>query len=111
MTSRSATLFQQLQCMAPWSTSDRAGDSTLLTRFVEEKDEKAFAVLVARHGPTVLRVCRRVLHDVHLAEDAFQATFLVLARRAASIRRRSALTAWLHGVARRVALKSLTASG
>src|SRR5438067_13290707 len=85
-------------------------DAALLDRFVQCRDNEAFAALVARHGPMVLHVCRRVLNDVQAAEDAFLATFLVLARRAASIRHRPALAAWLHGVARRVALKARAGS-
>src|SRR5262249_55085424 len=68
--------------------------------------EEAFAAIVARHGPLVLGVCRRLLVDPGDAEDAFQATFLVLVRRARSIGRREALGPWLFGVARRVALRS-----
>ena len=62
-------------------------------------DEPAFDALVERHGPMVLRVCRRLLDDPNDAEDAFQATFLVLLRQARSIRRTGSLAAWLHGVA------------
>src|SRR5262249_42672737 len=65
--------------------------------------EQAFAVLVERHGPMVLRVCRAVLRAPHDAQDAFQATFLVLVRKAGSIRKRDSVASWLHGVACRVA--------
>ena len=68
-----------------------------------EAAELAFSALVERHGPMVLRVCQRVLADPHDAEDAFQAVFLVLARRAESIRSRDSVASWLHGVALRVA--------
>src|SRR5262245_53810250 len=74
-------------------------DAVLLARFVALRDEAAFAALVARHGSMLFSVCRRVLHDRHDAEDACQATFLVLARKASSIRRKTTLGAWLHGVA------------
>jgi RNA polymerase sigma factor (sigma-70 family) len=81
-------------------------DWQLLERFEKNRDEvgqRAFAALVERHGAGVLRVCRGVLGDSHDAEDAFQATFLVLARKARSIRDRAALGSWLLGVAYRVA--------
>src|SRR5438128_1594254 len=81
-------------------------DRELLGRFVAQRDEGAFASLVERHGPMVLDVCRRVLRDTHEAEDACQATFLVLARKAGSLRRPELLANWLYGVAYRAARKT-----
>src|SRR5262245_53518700 len=81
-------------------------DALLLQQFVEQRDEAAFTSLVGRHGPLVLGVCRRVLHDAHEADDAFQATFMILAKRAASVRRPEALSSWLYGVAYRVSARA-----
>jgi RNA polymerase sigma factor (sigma-70 family) len=82
-------------------------EADLLRRFANDRDPLALEVLVARHGPMVLGVCRRVLgQDRHSSEDAFQATFLVLARRAGSIRDPARLGPWLHGVAHRVAVRA-----
>ena len=94
-----------------FETGSMAGmtDGQLVERFVGRQDfegEAAFAALVSRHGPMVLTVCRHLLGDLHLAEDAFQAVFMVLARRARSIRRPELLGPWLHGVATRVAFKA-----
>ena len=81
-------------------------DGQLLACFVEQGDTTAFEAIVRRHGPMVWGVCRRVTHDHHDAEDAFQATFLVLNRKAASIAPREKVANWLHGVAYRTALKA-----
>jgi RNA polymerase sigma factor (sigma-70 family) len=82
-------------------------DSALLERYVSVKDAAAFAELVRRHGPIVYGVCRRMLALIHDAEDAYQATFLILARRARSIRKPDALAAWMHGTALRVCRKAM----
>lgn len=81
-------------------------DRELVERFLVERDEAIFEVLVRRHGPMVYRVCWRALRQAQDAEDAFQATFLVLARKLSTIRKLDSLASWLHGVAYRVALKA-----
>ncbi|HEY7313887.1 MAG TPA: sigma-70 family RNA polymerase sigma factor [Gemmataceae bacterium] len=85
-------------------------DAQLLNRFLTGRDETAFEALVRRHGPMVLGVCRRVLKNADDAEDAFQATFLVLVRKAASITKRETVGGFLYGVAFKTALKARAAS-
>ncbi len=98
-----------LSALFQTGTPAALSDVELLERFAarlgdhDETAEFAFTALLARHGPMVLRVCRAVLGDRHEVEDAFQATFLVLAVRPRSIRRRGSVASWLHGVALRVA--------
>src|SRR5947209_6499381 len=102
-TAQLGTLMRHLKGLA----AGRPGtDRQLLDAFAAHRDEGAFAGLVERHGPMVLRVCRRVLGHEQDAEDAFQATFLVLARNTEAIRRREALASWLYGVAYRTAMKA-----
>src|SRR5579871_1479642 len=93
------------QLSAGWKDHELP-DHQLLERFIALGDEDSFAALLRRHGPMVLRVCQSVLHNLHDAEDVFQAVFLVLARRAGSINRREAVSSWLYGVAHRLAMKA-----
>src|SRR5262249_8022851 len=103
------TLLERLRRTAA-GPGDGPTDAELLRRFVRQRDEAAFELLVYRHGPLVLGVCRRVLRDGHAAEDAFQATFLALARKAGGIARGGAVAAWLCRVACRVALRARAAA-
>src|SRR5215471_7316219 len=102
------TLLRHIHRLAgdPPGLARRFTDRELLDDFASRRDVTAFSALVARHGPMVLRVCRRVLGHEQDAEDAFQATFLVLARALGSIRKRESLASWLHGVAYRTAMKA-----
>lgn len=104
-----APVLRHIRRLLDPSAVEAGSDAALLGRFVRTREQAAFAALVARHGPMVYRLCRRVLSDAHAAEDAAQATFVVLARKAASIRHPETLAAWLHGVAYRLALKARTA--
>src|SRR5262249_16393264 len=104
-----STLQGVLDHLRKLTNPARAGelsDAELLERFRRRREEAAFTLLVHRHGPMVLAVCRRILGDAHQAEDAFQATFLVLVRNAGTIRKQHSLAAWLHGTAARIAHKA-----
>ena len=95
-------VFGRLRLLAAVQTLSGQSDRELVERFVYSRDESAFTVLIERHGPMVLGVCRRALANQDDAEDACQATFLVLARRVSSLRNKESLASWLHGVANRV---------
>jgi len=99
-------VLRSLVRAASRSAAQEMTDAQLLERYVRRRDEGAFAALVRRHGPLVRSVCRHVLHHAHDADDAFQATFLVFATRAASIRKATAVASFLHGVAYRTAMNA-----
>src|SRR5260370_40127569 len=101
-----ATSLEPLRQHVGRSALEALPDRDLLARFAGSRDGDAFAILVERHGPLVLNLCRRLIGDAHTADDAFQATFLVLARRAHELRQPEALAGWLYGTARRVALRA-----
>jgi RNA polymerase sigma factor (sigma-70 family) len=98
-------VLRHVRTLAAVGTSAACSDGELLRRFAEAHDEAAFTALVERHGPMVLRVCRHILGHAQDAEDACQATFLVLVRKAASVRKRGSVPSWLFGVATRAARK------
>ena len=101
------TAARQIQTLYRAGALGSLTDGELLEQFVAGHEaEAAFEVLVERHGPIVLAACRSLLRDLHEADDAFQATFLVLARRAGSIRNQEAVASWLYGVAARIALRA-----
>lgn len=105
-TGSGAAASRHLQALLDSGAVGGLADGQLLERFLAKGDGAAFEALVLRHGPMVWGVCRRALGDHHDAQDAFQATFLVLARRAASVVPRELVGHWLHGVAVRTALKA-----
>ena len=104
----SGAVLRDIQSLFDTGTASGLSDRQLLERFASRRDasaEAAFEALVLRHGPMVLRVCRNVLGDCTDAQDAFQATFLVLVKRSGSIRRLESVGSWLYGVACRVAAR------
>src|SRR5262249_51184927 len=106
-----ALLLRHIRRLATAQSPSRHADGELLQQFIAGRDEAAFTALVQRHGAMVLGVCRSVLGHQQDAEDAFQATFLVLARKATAIRKRQSISSWLHGVAYRLALKARAQAG
>lgn len=106
MATATSSILQLIHQIAEGPQVQGLPDRDLLQRFHSQHDTAAFAALLRRHGAMVLDVCRGVLGDGPDAEDAFQATFLVLARKAGSVRKAAALGSWLHGVAHRTALKA-----
>jgi RNA polymerase sigma factor (sigma-70 family) len=108
MSAPAASLAKMMSQIRNWAVTHDPGDLAdrdLLRRFVSAHDEAAFACLVRRHGSMVLGLCRKLLRHEQDAEDAFQAAFLVLARKAGAIRNHAAVGSWLYGVAFRVANK------
>jgi len=99
-------VLRHLRRAAHLSVEEGPSDAQLVESFLLRRDELAFEALLRRHGPMVLGVCQRVLRNVHDAEDALQATFLVLARKAGSIRSKQVVASWLYGVAYRTAMKA-----
>jgi RNA polymerase sigma factor (sigma-70 family) len=101
-----AVLFKQIDRLYRDGTFTAQSDGQLLDRYLSYRDEGAFEAIVNLHGPMVLSLCRRFLRDPRDIEDAFQATFLILARKAGSIRQRDVLSSWLYGVAYRIAVRA-----
>src|SRR4029077_7909975 len=96
------SLLQHVRRLAATASSDEQ----LLADFLARRSDEAFATLLGRHGPMVLNVCRRILHDAHAAEDVFQATSLVVADRPSATPGRASLAGFLHGVAYRLAVRA-----
>ncbi|HEY7423993.1 MAG TPA: RNA polymerase sigma factor, partial [Gemmataceae bacterium] len=101
-----STFLRQLRRVVGAPAANGPSDAQLLHRFLQRHDEEAFELLVWRHGAMVMNVCRRVLRREHDAEDAFQATFLTLVRKADAIGKGEAVGSWLYKVAYRIALRA-----
>src|SRR5438128_12515815 len=108
-TSQMNKVIEHLRRMVPDETAP--SDRELLECFITRRDEASFAILVRRHGAMVWGVCQRILGNHHDAEDAFQATFLVLVRKAASLASRELVANWLYGVCHRTTLKAKAVAG
>ena len=109
----SSLIYGRIQTLFGVGALGPLSDRQLLELFTARNDEvaeRAFATLVERHGPMVLGVCRRILHDPEDAADAFQATFLILVQKAGAVEVADSLGRWLYGVSRRVALQAKAAS-
>lgn len=104
-------LLTFIRRIAASHSHSQASDGELLQRFALYREEAAFEMLMHRHGPMVLSVCRSILHDPHDAEDVFQATFLILVRKPAAIGKPASVASWLHGVALRLANKARVQAG
>src|SRR5579884_2934480 len=105
MNTTQTSFVRQLRRLVAGQAAGVLSDQQLLEQFVTRQEQASFAALVRRHGPMVMGVCRRVLRHAQDAEDAFQATFLVLARKASAVRKQESVGSFLHGVAYRVAAK------
>src|SRR5438034_3130320 len=101
-------LIRRMKVFAIQSGPEELSDGQLLDQYLAVRDEAAFEALLRRHGPMVLGVCRRILGNSHDADDAFQATFFILVRKADSIVPREMVGNWLYGVAYRTAMKART---
>jgi RNA polymerase sigma factor (sigma-70 family) len=106
-----STALQQTFARLAGRPYDPATDRELIARFHQERDESAFAALVDKHGPMVLGVCRRKLRDAHAADDAFQSTFLILAKKAGNVKWQESLGGWLYQVAVHVCRKAACRAG
>src|SRR5262249_26286401 len=103
-------VVERLRNVATQQDVSGMADGHLMQRYVRQRADAAVEAVVRRHGPMVMGVCCRVLHDAHDAEDAFQATFLLLARKAATLRSPGTVGNWLYGVAYRTALEAKRAT-
>jgi RNA polymerase sigma factor (sigma-70 family) len=110
-TANLSTFLRRLTRGMAAETFGDLSDRRLVEQLLAGREEAAFEAVVRRHGPMVYRVCWRVLQHFQDTEDAFQATFLLLARKLASVRKRDSLASWLRGVAHRVALKAKAQAG